>query len=800
MNPKHCRYISALIFGSLLLTGLLSSATAATEQVKLYPTRGLYALFARENVWTQPIFTIENSGQTERHIKLAIDAKDGQMGTVSYTRTISIPPGYSRRSSLAYRPGTLTVMAPAKSGGFEKIEQIRSIWDAQTGRMLEKIPQQIMKLPATTTTFAFLGDGPREHDTYSYVRNLTGRLGKVQLNRVKIAELPDRWYGLSMVKMFVIGKADLTKLRYSQLEAIVDWTLRGGSLVLSSSESLDEILSGPMGDLAGVSVGELHYTDRVKLTGGGLDSGDVRLVTAMPFWELDPLDADVLCRSGSLPFLTHRRAGEGHVFTIALPVGAMKEPQLHNIWRRIRQLSGLAPAISSSDFFAPGQTALNEIGGKQGPSNVISVAILMGMMVLILVGGVVLRFRRRGELIWMVLMPLVLVLSFGLYFYGRTLSDPERLSNIGLITGLGGRRARVQEMFAYYSGPSEATLNIWPGNSLGILTNIGGASVGVGQSSEIVSDMAVGAGLRDVRPNSINAFYVDTLRDFAGVDSQLTFDSEGLTGKITNLTDYPIDRAILYADGKAYPLGNLSVGGEVEVSLDADDVLPTGEFTSSVTPDDRFNALLGAMCGRAPLAKLPKTVVVSPTAPMLIGYIPSSPIDPLDGRQLHRQGESVLLWPLNLRAPQSGTKISIPPGLLADRLKTLAGSPIHKDGAFIPCNGTSTTMITVQPPRSVAQIEDITLTMSVTLSATGYRMIIQGLQLNAAGQVIDATDIETRENPDGNFEIEIPNAHRFAADGGRLVFALKMENLTAESRSIQWRVTNLAVSLKGTVR
>ncbi len=800
MNLRHHRHISALVFGSLLLTVLLSSATVASGQVTLHPTRGLYAHFTRENVWMQPVFTIDNRGQSERHIKLAIEAQDGQMGTVSYTRTISIPPRCRRTSSLAYRPGTLTAMAPVRSGGLEKTEQIRAIWDAETGKMLDKMPQQIMKLPATTTTFAFLGDGPAEHDTYSYVKNLTAQLGQVQLNRVKIAELPDRWYGLSMVKMFVIGDADLTELRSSQLEAIIDWTLRGGTLVLSGSESLDEILSGRMGDLAGVSAGGLHYTDRLNLTGGGLGSGDVRLVTAMPFCELDPLDADVLCQAGGLPFATHRQAGEGHVFTIAMPVGALAEQQLHNVWKRIRELSGLASAINSSDFFAPGQTALNEIGGKQGPTSALPVSILMGMMVLILVSGVVLRFRRRGELIWMALMPLVVVLSFGLYFYGRTLSDPERLSNIGLVTGFDGRRARVQQMFAYYSGPSDATLNVWPGNSPGVLTNIGGPGAGVGRSREIVSGQAVGAGTRDVRPNSINAFYVDTMANFAGVDSQLTFDSAGLTGRITNLTDYPIDRAILYADGKAYPLGNLSAGGEVEVSLDADDILPAGEFTSSVTPDDRFNALLGAMRGGDSLGKLPKAVAVSPTAPMLIGYIPSSPIDPLDGRQLHRQGESVLVWPLNLSAPQSGTEISIPPGLLTDRFKMLAGSPIHKGGVFIPSNGASTTMITVQPPRSAAQLDDVTVTISLTLSATGYRMIVQGLQLNALGRVIDATDIATSENPDGSFKIEIPNADRFAVNDGRLVFALKVENLTPESRAIEWGVTNLAVSLKGTVR
>ncbi|KKL89463.1 hypothetical protein LCGC14_1914410, partial [marine sediment metagenome] len=140
--------------------------------------------------------------------------------------------------------------------------------------------------------------------------------------RVRIAELPDRWYGLSMVKMFVIGKADLTDLRSSQLEAIIDWTLRGGTLVLSSSDSLDEILAGRLGELAGVSSGGLHYTDQLNVTGSGLPGGDVKLVTAMPIVELDPLDADVLCRAGGLPFVTHRQAGEGHVFTIAAPVGA----------------------------------------------------------------------------------------------------------------------------------------------------------------------------------------------------------------------------------------------------------------------------------------------------------------------------------------------------------------------------------------------------------------------------------------------------------------------------------------------
>jgi len=572
----------------------------------------------------------------------------------------------------------------------------------------------------------------------------------------------------------------------------------------------------------------------------------------MPQAELYVTDATVLIGADTLPLLTHRRVGRGNVFTLALPLVAARPVGKFDPWSEIRRAVSAAEPLQADEFILPAQATLKQIAGRPGPTKIVPASILLTMTACVILGGLALQFIRRGELLWLVLIPVWLAVSVGLYIHSRGLTSPQRLSNIGLITPLGDGQMRVQQAFAYCSGPVEQKPVFSAGQGEGVISS---ASRALAVAMEIglveTTDSTVIIPAKVVPPNATRGFYVDTVVPSPGVQTSLTFNSQGVVGQISNLLPRPINDAVVLTNFKTYKLGSLRANiptpvrigppellGEVDVSrvwpksrtsqksrraktrkprptraATGPRIEVAGEFTSSLTPDKRRNDLL------AKLITVPSFNRTILARPLLIGYVPGSLVDPLPDRSLTRAGWSVIAWPMRISPPKPGSEVLIPAGFVEKRLENIRSSIWNnRSMEFHSTSRPGEVVVMARPPWQGARLRDATAILTVNIQAVGYDLTVAKVRL-AKGKtgtasrlkVVSRTPVETFSNPSGRLRISVPNAERFADAAGWLAFSLRVARPTSPAKTkttrgkpspgqdntVMWKLDSVDVVLKG---
>lgn len=781
----------------------------ASAEVTIKNVSGPYGNFAVEGVWVQRVVTLANYGDQPRLMKFGLITNDPTGGQRQYTRILQVPPGSMRKATVAYRPGRLKRLKAIGRSGPNRpafCEQLYLLEDVEAGKRIPQQAQQTTRIPASVTTVSFVSDKRPIGDSPAHMRNMPGgELGTVQLVSERIRQLPDVWYGYSMVDLLIFGSVDISQLRPTQIDAVLDWVQRGGLLIVAGGRSMDQMLRGRLGRAAGVAVIGIHDAVDLAVDGPGLRSVKVTLAQALPMAELQTVQAAVVYRANGLPLLTSRAFGHGNVLTLSLPIGGLADTKLHRIWSEVRDIGRSLPPLDANRFLSAGRDTLQQIAGRRGATRKAPVAILLALAGFVVIAGAALKFVRRGELVWLGLIPLAVIISVALYAYGQTLRDSQRLRHIGLVSGLGDDRARVQEAFAYYSGPEVRRMDFSANSPRGLISNIGAQATGTTAETRTMN----GTDLPNitVRNNDTAAFYVDSIDPTAALKTNLTFTADGLVGEITNLLPEKIEDAVLYADGLSYQLGTLPAGKQTKVEINAGKQLARGEFTGSGEIKPRRNELVQAMISRQSTGKKGRNGPGRRRAirswPLLIGYTPYSPLDPLPGRKLERDGWCVLTWPIRTVAPPSGTKVTIPAGLV--RVEQLGSLRDVTTGGYQQTRYGGSLEMKVAPPESIRALRDVTATISVGISATNFQLIVSGGQLNNHGVVVPLTVVRTIDNPSGLYKVTIPKADRFTAGNGQLLFHIRIKRLdegnTSDlmARTMKAKVHSVQIALKGTV-
>jgi len=802
----------------------LHGAGFASGEVRFRGVRGAFATFGLEGAWGKRAIVLMNRGEVPRRIKVVYLTDDLQRGLMRYTRTVKIPPWAQRWVPLACRTGRLDLLREPKSDRPDAAlfcEETYEVWDAEMGKQLGRQGYTVVKLSPNLTILAIVNRQSEDYDTSSYIKEMPGRpLGKIGLLRASVMQdLPDRWYGYSMVDILALGAMDRSRLCPSQLDAILNWVRRGGTLVLTGGKHMEDMLAGPLGEVAGVSAVGMHFTDRLDIT-PRLPTPAPRLKLAVPIVELHCEEAEVLYEANGLPLLAHRRLGEGHVLTLATSLGALAPEELHGVWRRVAAVRRARPPLDGDAFVGPAKATLQSIAGRRGPKKATPLTILLALLVLTVVAGAVLRLKRRGELLWCALVPLGIVIAAVLHVYGQSRTTPQALSHIGLISGLGQERARVQQVFTYYSGPNERRLDFSAGSERGLITDLGAGAAGGIESGRMRTGAMLELPDKRVRPNSTSLFYIDAVEPAPGVMSKLTFDDKGLSGTLGNRFGATVENAVLYVNRRTYRLGDLAPNQDTLVSVDwqeppgivtfpsgediqrarkanrPQDTWAKGDFAGSlVTKDRRRNDLVRQLAARG--ANVGR-------GPVLIGYSPLSIVDPLPGRRLVRQGWSVVVWPLEIVAPEPGSEVAIPSGLVDLDFGHVGMTTWNRQmEQFITAMYPSELLLLARPPRPIGGLKNVSATIRVALDAVNYRLIVSGVKLGSDGRPASREQLDAFANPTGRIELQVPNADRFAHEDGRFVFSLKVEVLDKKLPPTErgsWKFESVDVALKGTVR
>jgi hypothetical protein len=194
--------------------------------------------------------------------------------------------------------------------------------------------------------------------------------------------------------------------------------------------------------------------------------------------------------------------------------------------------------------------------------------------------------------------------------------------------------------------------------------------------------------------------------------------------------------------------------------------------------------------------------------PVLIGYTAHSPIDPLGGRELVRQGWSVVVHPLTVAAPPPADRdkpVYIPAGF-TDVEFSHRGSPIWNmlTQAFEASKFPGELIVEARPPAGFGGLREAGAALTISLRAGQHRLIVSGVVGGDASN--GRRDELARFEPARltNQVVQAPRIDDYRGPDGRYVFSLKVdlagaddgEAVPVEDRP-DWAFERVDVALKG---
>jgi len=680
----------------------------------------------------------------------------------------------------------------------------------------------------------------------------------------QVPDLPDRTYGYDIAQMVVIHGMDMERCRPAQWEALLNWVRSGGLLVLAGNSELIDMLQGELGELAGVSASGLHcigelrdVTDvrrnemilataeensshvRSLSQALGLPVADrtIRLTSGPPqsMVRLLPDTARVLYTANGLPLMTDRAVGNGHVVTLAVPTAVLQFGPLPRMWVSVLELCDTVAPIRNDGLFlrnearqavfnamqplplAGRRTAdivLNETAGRPGPVRAVPVGILLTVTAGSMVLGGLLWFKRRGERMWLVLLPVAMIAGGAMYAIGLARTDPPRTTFVGLMTAGGDRHAIVQELALYYSGPADEPADRFGSNSVqSMVIPVSGANSGSLDLTHIRTNAPMAMVSLSPQPNQRYGYYMQSVLRSEGLTGSLTFGPDGVKGRVRNRLGAELKDPVLYVnlntartrgDGtlqgltgavnhftrQAFRLQDLPADAEMDVVADAQTrLLSADAFTTrlTLTPTEQNRvALLKQVVAQGDL--------VHGADPLIVGYVETSALIP----DVHQpKGWRLVAWPVKLQAPPPGTKVLIPSAFTR---MTMMGMSYNR-GEFQKLAMSGAGTFIVRPPRVITGLDNAVAHIRLDMQAPSHDITIVGVKGFAADASGQDVDLKTFKNATGLYEVDVPNAGDYYTPG--LGYVFRMIARPADSGSDEtplWQTRSLEVSLEGTIR
>ena len=770
----------------------LVSTAAAEEPVSIVEVRGSLRDFVLDGSWLLRHVTLDNSSSSTRHLRIVCSgaANSNQQGL--HWREVTLAPKSTLRTELAvFTDNTSADSLPVNNASTFNTNY--HLLDIETGRKFcegyflnNKIIPGTIPVVALGNQSDIVGESPLEpllERMYS-----GGKVIRIVADR---AIAPDRWYGYSMSSMLLLGDVDASRLRASQVEAILDWVRHGGILVLTASDQLAGQLQGPLGQAAGVRLLSSHQTISLKparLDGTSFSAVSYRFPQRMA--ELCPDNATVLYYANGLPLLTRRSVGAGYVFTLATPMMGIADQRLDDIAQAIPAAGKALPSVDQAAFMGLAGEILNKYAGRRGPAPSVPATILIGLACVGLMGGIAARRWRRGELVWVVMVPLTLLTGIGLAIVSQNRADPQRLSYVGLACGTGeGNLARVQEVFAYGSGNKSQKVDFGSGSYRSIIRRTGQSDSLQAQDETQTAEGLKLAG-QTIDANSTRAFATDAVVPVEGPTCNVTFGEKGLAGTLSSPDG--LNDSVIYINGRTYRVGAVSAGAEMNLQVTPDDLLGRGEFTTELKVNPERNALATCLFnkrpGRRPLSEA-----------FIVGYAERSPLDPLAGANVAHQGWTAEIWPIKIAPPKPLSKVLVPPGFTEVQLGNKAGNKWGLAVSTVTQSGPGGIDFRVNTPAQVASLEDAKATITLLMHGANYRLAVVGLPEKGNAEVL-----KTVNTCGGRHVIDVPDANRFrTADGRYYVFGVRLEPVSAgsdSSNSPEWSLLSADVALEGISR
>ncbi len=537
----------------------------------------LYGGIYRVGSWVPVLVTVQNNG-VDRSVEARVHARVGGIFAVP----IDLPHG-ARKSVTVY----------AYVGDFTRRLTVQ-LFDLQAASQPLTPVHQLALDPQSSDDHliaTITGDGTRL-SLPDHLLNLVQVTG-VPLN---LTSLPDQAAGLAMFDTIVLSDIATAALEEHQRQALYEWVVRGGQLVISGGVGADQTVEGLPLALQPVQVINIQ-----TVAASSIAEGQPSATGNLTLAQVEPITADsrVLAHytltgdPTTYPLLVEHTRGSGAVtfFSASLNDDILVfQPDVARFWNNIlyqRQIipPGFVGSVTMDmDRFTESNvaTVLTRLPGLQLPSLRTLGVLLLAYVLLVGPGTfLLLRWLDRQVLGW-IIVP-VLTIIFALVAYG--LGYAQRggdvvLNQITLVEPLqnddtAATLARVRSFMGVFSPASQTYQLVMAQPALLRPISLQGPwdtrqtdEGGIFRQRRLSPD-GTGAEVSDlsIARWSMRAIMADEIHPYTGVTARLVLDGDHVLGEVVNSGDQPLYDIVLIQAEQVAHIGDLSPGESARADL-----------------------------------------------------------------------------------------------------------------------------------------------------------------------------------------------------------------------------------------
>lgn len=405
-------------------------------------------------------------------------------------------------------------------------------------------------------------------------------------------DIPPKADALRSIDVLVFSDTDTGKLTADQQQAIYQWVISGGHLIVTGGPTWQRTTAGLLDLLPTEPSGTQTITDLTPL-GTYLGQPGEELVSTTILTENTPKEgASVLLKIGDIPFIVRRFQGAGTVDFLAADTSIdplRSWDGTDSLWYELVINARARPSWTYGlERFEEAGNAVSNVTGFNLPSVIQLTFFLLAYIGLIgPVNYLILNYVGRRELAWFSIPILIIIFTITAYYTGFSLrGDDVTVNQVNVVQIWPGEdTARVDGSIGILS-PRRTTYDVTIEGGLSLRTlpdnknTIGASQIDITEGLDYVAeDIPVDAailttfatsGYVDAPNLSGDATWVIGRRDYTAT----------VTGKVTNDMGIDLKDAVILAYDTYYALGDLPAGEtadfEISLTLDAPARLPLG--------------------------------------------------------------------------------------------------------------------------------------------------------------------------------------------------------------------------------
>lgn len=568
-----------VLASALLIFGLPPAAKSQDPAgVTLTATAGLDGYF-KEGHWIPIHIVAENTGQSlDGRIEVRLNRLNN--ATSTYTYPISLPNTSRKEIFLYVYPESYYLGRDLKISLLADRTEI-----ASTNARLTTVRDNDL-------LFGVISEAPSD---FNLLADLDPAGGEAFVSQIDMDGLPDRTAGLSGLDVLVISKVDTGAIKENQLQALGNWLVSGGRLIVTGGPSWQKTAAGlstllPLAPDDTQSVSDL--SPLISFSHSQLPiKGDAVITTGSL-----RASAQTLASQSGYPLVLERSMGVGSIIYLSM------DPSLEPLrsWQGLEDLyAGLLQVNKDSPGWAGGFR--NWDFAAQAIASIPSLAtppalLFCGFLVLYVVAlgpvnFIILRKLKRRELAWFSIPALVIFFSLLSYVIGIQMRGSRALMERMAIVQVwpGSNTARVDGLVGVFS-PSRSTYQVNIGS--GFLAHpIPTSTRMLGGGNWTIAENGTGVTIPDMRleVGGLDGFAVEGNITAPEVDHDLKLSLAGtgasLEGQISNQSALTLHGAVVIAPGDTQQLGELKPGDTRDISISqrtSGRAAPSGQSTSAV--------------------------------------------------------------------------------------------------------------------------------------------------------------------------------------------------------------------------